>query len=131
MRSFILLSTTVALAATANASHVFTLVNKCSASITPRVVNTSCGYSPRCPAGDFEAAQPATLAAGASTTVTIPDEVRPFSILCASFIFIFDQWVGRIFAEDNCGSSGENCSITEFNLGMSKKRWMVLYLDRH
>ncbi|KIY49056.1 hypothetical protein FISHEDRAFT_28287, partial [Fistulina hepatica ATCC 64428] len=79
----------------------FTLVNSCSSSVEPVIADTRCGYSPRCDtASSYSGSQPGTLAAGSSTTVTIDDD-----------------WVGRVFNQDgSCGSSGENCSLTEFNL---------------
>ncbi|KAI0318678.1 hypothetical protein OF83DRAFT_1170900 [Amylostereum chailletii] len=51
-------------------------------------------------AADFTGAQPGSLAAGASTAVTLPS-----------------AWVGRIFNQNGaCGASGESCTVTEYNL---------------
>ncbi|KAJ7031031.1 hypothetical protein C8F04DRAFT_1112064 [Mycena alexandri] len=81
--------------------HQFTLTNKCSSAVKPVVVSTACGYSPRC-ADAFTAAlpSPGSLAAGKTTTITIPND-----------------FVGRIFAQDgSCGAQGESCTMLEFNL---------------
>lgn len=37
------------------AAHTFTLINKCSYAVTPRVADTRCGYSPRTPHDNFTA----------------------------------------------------------------------------
>ncbi|KAJ7147889.1 hypothetical protein C8R43DRAFT_1237084 [Mycena crocata] len=81
--------------------HAFTLVNKCGSAIKPVIADTRCGYSPRCDnAVAYSGAQPQTLAAGASQTVTVDS-----------------SWVGRIFASHpQCGPKGESCTMTEYNL---------------
>ncbi|KII86556.1 hypothetical protein PLICRDRAFT_259199 [Plicaturopsis crispa FD-325 SS-3] len=113
MRSFTFAATVAALALTASASsvvphtlmkrdaHPFTLVNKCGNAINAVVADTKCGYSPRCDdASAYSGAQPGTIAAGASASITIDN-----------------AWVGRIFAQNgNCGAKGEDCTISEFNL---------------
>ncbi|KAJ3754674.1 hypothetical protein EV360DRAFT_51182, partial [Lentinula raphanica] len=79
----------------------FTLVNKCGSSITPRVANTACGYSPL-----KRSLYPSTYAA-------YPPSLIGSSLKCLYIV----QWVGRIFAQNGaCGASGEDCTITEFNL---------------
>ncbi|KAK7444097.1 hypothetical protein VKT23_015495 [Stygiomarasmius scandens] len=90
-----------AFATSAYADHAFTLHNKCTKAVKPVIADTRCGYSPRCDdAASFKGAQPGSLAAGASKTVTIPS-----------------KWVGRIFNQNgSCGPKGEKCTITEFNL---------------
>ncbi|KII86557.1 hypothetical protein PLICRDRAFT_259166 [Plicaturopsis crispa FD-325 SS-3] len=87
--------------------HKFTLTNKCSNAVKPVFADTRCGYSPRCSdASSFSGAQPASLAAGATTTVTVDD-----------------NWVGRLFAQNGkCGASGEDCTMLEFNLD-SGSQW--------
>ncbi|KAJ7745567.1 hypothetical protein DFH07DRAFT_748780, partial [Mycena maculata] len=80
----------------------FTLKNNCANDIQPVIANARCGYSPRCAnATSYTGAQPGSiLANGGSVPVTIPS-----------------AWVGRVFANTPaCGASGENCTITEFNL---------------
>ncbi|KAJ3931525.1 MAG: hypothetical protein NXY57DRAFT_1039129 [Lentinula lateritia] len=101
MKLSLLLSALASASTLVSAQHAFTLANHCGSSITPIVANTACGYSPRCSgAGYYTAAQPGVLGAGASETITIPVD-----------------WVGRIFAQNGaCGASGEDCTITEFNL---------------
>ncbi|KAI5900696.1 uncharacterized protein SCHCODRAFT_02482687 [Schizophyllum commune H4-8] len=86
--------------------HVFTLVNHCKHAVQPHIANTRCGYSPRCgDATDFKGAQPAKLAVGKSTKVTIPS-----------------RWVGRIFNKTaKCGAKGESCTVTEFSLDTGDK----------
>jgi len=81
--------------------HLFTLVNKCTDSVTPVFANTMCGYSPRCTgAAAYTGAQPGSLDAGATTTVTVPY-----------------AWVGRVYNEISaCGDLGWDCTVTEFNL---------------
>ncbi|KIK55026.1 hypothetical protein GYMLUDRAFT_887667 [Collybiopsis luxurians FD-317 M1] len=82
-------------------SHAFTLVNKCPDPVTPVFADTKCGYSPRCAdAASFTGPQPAAIAPGKSTTVTVPAD-----------------WVGRVFAKvAKCGAKGEDCTMAEFNL---------------
>ncbi|KAF8138030.1 hypothetical protein K438DRAFT_1478998, partial [Mycena galopus ATCC 62051] len=85
--------------------HEFTLTNKCSSAVRPVVVSTACGYSPRCSdAFTGSLPSPGSLAAGATTTITIPD-----------------NFVGRLFAQDgSCGAEGESCTMLEFNLGTAR-----------
>ncbi|KAJ7502557.1 hypothetical protein B0H11DRAFT_1712537 [Mycena galericulata] len=88
-------------AASSSGGHQFTITNKCSSAVKPMVVSTACGYSPRC-ADASTAPLPSvgSLAAGKTTTVTVPD-----------------NFVGRIFNQNgNCGAEGENCTMLEFNL---------------
>ncbi|KAF7357957.1 Thaumatin-like protein [Mycena venus] len=84
-----------------NGGHQFTLINKCSSAVKPVVVSTACGYSPRCADASTAALpSPGSLAAGKTTTITIPN-----------------NFVGRIFAQDgSCGAKGESCTMLEFNL---------------
>ncbi|KAJ7762550.1 hypothetical protein B0H16DRAFT_1311828 [Mycena metata] len=94
-------STGTAASTSSSGGHQFTLTNKCSSAVKPVVVSTACGYSPRC-ADAFTAAlpSPGSLAAGGTTTITIPND-----------------FVGRIFAQDgSCGAKGESCTMLEFNL---------------
>ncbi|KAJ7354483.1 hypothetical protein DFH08DRAFT_985098 [Mycena albidolilacea] len=81
--------------------HQFTLVNKCSNAVKPVVASTACGYSPRCADASTAAMpSPGSLAAGETTTITIPN-----------------KFVGRIFSQDgSCGAKGESCTMLEFNL---------------
>ncbi|KAJ7810028.1 hypothetical protein B0H14DRAFT_2864690 [Mycena olivaceomarginata] len=81
--------------------HQFTLVNKCSNVVKPVVASTACGYSPRCAdASTASMPSPGSLAAGETTTITIPN-----------------KFVGRIFSQDgSCGAKGESCTMLEFNL---------------
>ncbi|KAJ7782575.1 hypothetical protein DFH07DRAFT_791194 [Mycena maculata] len=99
-------STSVAISTTTSSSssssgHQFTLTNKCSSAVKPVVVSTACGYSPRCSdASTAPLPSVGSLAAGTSTTITVPDD-----------------FVGRIFNQDgSCGEEGENCTMLEFNL---------------
>ncbi|TFK40213.1 hypothetical protein BDQ12DRAFT_721675 [Crucibulum laeve] len=109
-RVFLVLSTLALFGATQ--AHQFTFVNRCSSSVKPVIANVNCGYSPRCtapfsggsgvpnPAISYTGAQPNTLAAGASQTLTINS-----------------QWNGRIFNQNGrCGPKGESCTLGEFNL---------------
>ncbi|KAK7444098.1 hypothetical protein VKT23_015496 [Stygiomarasmius scandens] len=98
---FLVAAAALAFASSAYADHAFTLTNKCGNAVNPIIADTRCGYSPRCDgAASFTGAQPGSLAAGASKTVTIPS-----------------NWVGRIFNQNgSCGEKGESCTITEFNL---------------
>ncbi|PPQ89346.1 hypothetical protein CVT25_003183 [Psilocybe cyanescens] len=100
----------LAIASLVSADHSFTFRNNCGSSVSPKIVNTNCGYSPRCstpgsggvpkPAIPYNGPQPKTLGHGQSQTLTINR-----------------QWNGRIFNQNgHCGASGENCSMGEFNL---------------
>ncbi|KAJ7174983.1 hypothetical protein C8R43DRAFT_943258 [Mycena crocata] len=69
----------------------------------PVFADTKCGYSPRCgDATSFDGRQPSSIPAnGGSVPVTVPS-----------------AWVGRVFAKaPACGPKGEQCTVTEFNLG--------------
>ncbi|KAJ6507437.1 hypothetical protein C8R47DRAFT_94118 [Mycena vitilis] len=94
-------SGTTSSSTSSSGGHEFTLINKCSSAVKPVVVSTACGYSPRCADASTAALpSPGSLAAGKTTTVTIPD-----------------NFVGRIFAQNGkCGASGEDCTMLEFNL---------------
>ncbi|CAK5265508.1 unnamed protein product [Mycena citricolor] len=81
--------------------HAFTLTNKCSNAVHPVIASTACGYSPRC-ADAFSGSLPSigSLGAGQTKTVHVPK-----------------NFVGRIFSQNgSCGSSGEKCTMLEFNL---------------
>ncbi|KAJ7646504.1 hypothetical protein FB45DRAFT_890625 [Roridomyces roridus] len=87
--------------AASGSSHKFTLINKCSAAVHPVVASTACGYSPRC-ADASTAALPVVSSLGAGQTAVIQ---------------VPDKFVGRIFSQNGeCGASGENCTMLEFNL---------------
>ncbi|KAF8526932.1 hypothetical protein BU17DRAFT_40116 [Hysterangium stoloniferum] len=81
--------------------HQFTLTNKCGNNVQPVIADTRCGYSPRCgDAAAYSGPQPRVLGPGQSQTVTINSD-----------------WVGRIFVQNGrCGSKGESCTLTEYNL---------------
>ncbi|KAK7451238.1 hypothetical protein VKT23_012576 [Stygiomarasmius scandens] len=98
---FLAIATALGFAISASANHAFTLTNRCGSAVNAVVADTRCGFSPRCAdASSFTAAQPGSIAPGTSKTVTIPS-----------------NWVGRIFAQNGrCGSKGDGCSLTEFNL---------------
>ncbi|KAE9397680.1 hypothetical protein BT96DRAFT_995633 [Gymnopus androsaceus JB14] len=101
MMKLFLLSALASASSLVSAQHAFTLINQCSSNVAPTIANTACGYSPRCAgAADYTGAQPGVLTPGASEVVTLPVD-----------------WVGRIFNQNGaCGASGEDCTITEFNL---------------
>lgn len=82
-------------------SHLVTLTNKCSTAVQPAVADTKCGFSPRCDgASSYTAAQPGSLAPGATESIFLPE-----------------AWVGRIYADTSkCGASGADCTMLEFNL---------------
>jgi hypothetical protein len=66
--------------------HQFTLVNKCSNAVKPVVASTACGYSPRCAdASTASMPSPGSLAAGETTTITIPNKVCGAALFCADF----------------------------------------------
>ncbi|KAF4614126.1 hypothetical protein D9613_007844 [Agrocybe pediades] len=104
------LSYVLTIVSVVSADHTFVFKNQCSSNITPKIVNTNCGYSPRCstpgsggvpnPAISYTGAQPKTLAKGQSQSMKVNR-----------------QWNGRIFAQNGkCGASGESCTLGEFNL---------------
>ncbi|KAK1231365.1 hypothetical protein PQX77_005527 [Marasmius sp. AFHP31] len=101
MKSFAVILAALAAPLLVAADHRFTITNRCGSSVNPIVANTRCGYSPRCnDAVDFTAAQPGTIGAGQSKTITIPS-----------------RWVGRIFNQNGrCGAKGESCTLLEYNL---------------
>ncbi|KAF5371432.1 hypothetical protein D9757_010010 [Collybiopsis confluens] len=101
MMKLLFLSVFASVSSLVAAQHAFTLVNRCGSAVNPVFANTACGYSPRCAgAGFYTAAQPGSLAPGASKTVSVPVD-----------------WVGRLFNQNGaCGASGEDCTITEYNL---------------
>ncbi|KAJ8091099.1 hypothetical protein AAF712_007686 [Marasmius tenuissimus] len=101
MKSFAIILVSLTAPLLVAADHKFTITNKCGNSVNAVIANTRCGYSPRCgDAVDFTGAQPGTIAAGKSKTVTIPS-----------------RWVGRIFNQNGkCGAKGEKCTILEYNL---------------
>lgn len=92
------------------ADHSFTFNNRCGGNVQPVIANANCGYSPRCdtpgsggvpnPAISYTGPQPGSIAPSGSQT-----------------LIINHQWNGRIFAQNGaCGSKGEGCTMTEFNL---------------
>jgi len=92
------------------ADHTFTFTNQCPYSVTPIIANVNCGYSPRCSAPgsggvpnaaiSYTGPQPNPINSGGSQTLTINR-----------------QWNGRIFNQNGkCGTKGEGCTVTEFNL---------------
>ncbi|KAL0569427.1 hypothetical protein V5O48_012531 [Marasmius crinis-equi] len=101
MKSFAVVLAALAAPLLVAADHKFTLTNKCGSAVNAVVADTRCGYSPRCAdAASFTGAQPGSIGAGQTKTVTIPS-----------------KWVGRIFAQNGrCGAKGESCTVLEYNL---------------
>ncbi|KAI5476805.1 hypothetical protein MNV49_007262 [Pseudohyphozyma bogoriensis] len=87
--------------------HTFTFINQCAYSVTPTLANVDCVYT-SCDSEEqaeasshaFTGAQSPTLSQGQTSSVSVNA-----------------GWIGRAYDQNgSCGSLGENCSMTEFNL---------------